>query len=181
MLVFGSSAIRRTFSERSVQDSGYSIMAQQVMKTAMKLPPHILPTLDELDSKSDRMHTVNNIGVYVPYKKRNVGIYIPKNSQTTSQLTPSHQNHQKPQRPTKIVKRPRRRPNKQQQPLNTQNSLPSPQQPPAKVQELTPARHRRKIPIKVPVIEKKPIFSVELEPNSALGKIYDFTQTGTSF
>ena len=154
-------------------------MAQQVMKTAMKLPPHILPTLDELDSKSDRMHTVNNIGVYVPHKKRNVGIYIPKNSQTTSQLTPSHQHHQQPQRPTKIVKRPRRRPNKQQQqPLNTQNSLPSPQQPPAKVQEPTPARHRRKIPIKVPVIEKKPIFSVELEPNSALGKIYDFTQTG---
>ena len=142
------------------------------MKTAMKLPPHILPTLDELDSKSDRMHTVNNIGVYVPHRKRNVGIYIPKNSQTTSQLTPSHQ---QPQRPTKIVKRPRRRPNKQ--PLNTQNNLP-PKQPPAKVQELTPSRHRRKIPIKVPVIEKKPIFSVELEPNSALGKIYDFTQTG---
>ena len=36
--------------ERSILDSGYSRTATYLMRTAMKLPPHILPTLDEIDA-----------------------------------------------------------------------------------------------------------------------------------
>ncbi len=35
--------------ERSNLDSGYARTATYIMRTAMKLPPHILPTLDEID------------------------------------------------------------------------------------------------------------------------------------
>ena len=40
--------------------------AQRVMQSAMKLPPHILPTLDELDPTTSSMNTVRdkNVGVY---------------------------------------------------------------------------------------------------------------------
>ena len=36
------------------------------MQSAMKLPPHILPTLDELDPTTSSMNTVRdkNVGVY---------------------------------------------------------------------------------------------------------------------
>ena len=65
-------------SERSIQDSDFSLKAQQVMQAAMRLPPHILPTLDELDGAVKRLKT-KNVGVYVPGKSKPVGIYVPKN------------------------------------------------------------------------------------------------------
>lgn len=69
-------------SERSIQDSDFSLRAQQVMQTAMKLPPHILPTLDELEPSTSESREVRDktIGVYVPGKSRPVGIYVPKNA-----------------------------------------------------------------------------------------------------
>ena len=48
------------------------------MQAAMRLPPHILPTLDELDGKVKSLKA-KNVGVYVPGKSKPVGIYIPKN------------------------------------------------------------------------------------------------------
>ena len=36
-------------AERSSVDSGFSRTANFIMKTAMKLPPHILPTLEEIE------------------------------------------------------------------------------------------------------------------------------------
>ena len=49
-----------------IPDSDYSLKAQRVMQSAMKLPPHILPTLDELDPKISGLNTVrdDNVGVY---------------------------------------------------------------------------------------------------------------------
>jgi len=44
----------------------------------LDLPPHILPTLDELDGKVKSLKN-KNVGVYVPGKSKPVGIYIPKN------------------------------------------------------------------------------------------------------
>ena len=43
--------------ERSSVDLGYSRTANYIMKTAMKLPPHILPTLDEIASTTPRNPT----------------------------------------------------------------------------------------------------------------------------
>ena len=45
--------------ERSIDDSDFAKTANYIMKTAMKLPPHILPTLEELDTK-DRRHGIDN-------------------------------------------------------------------------------------------------------------------------
>jgi hypothetical protein len=45
--------------ERSIDDSDFSKTANYIMKTAMKLPPHILPTLEELDTK-DRKRVIQN-------------------------------------------------------------------------------------------------------------------------
>ena len=50
-------------SERSMVDSDFAKTANYIMKTAMKLPPHILPTLDELDSKTTRQNLEQQIGV----------------------------------------------------------------------------------------------------------------------
>jgi len=74
-------AARSVTSERSIQDKGFSLKAQRVMQSAMKLPPHILPTLDELDPTTSSLNTVRdkNVGVYVPGKSQPVGIYVPKN------------------------------------------------------------------------------------------------------
>ena len=66
-------------SERSIQDSDFSLKAQQVMQAAMRLPPHILPTLDELDGATVKRVKTKNVGVYVPGKSKPVGIYVPKN------------------------------------------------------------------------------------------------------
>ena len=59
-------ATRLVTSERSIQDSDFSLKAQQVMQNAMRLPPHILPTLDELDPKISSLNKVRdkNVGVY---------------------------------------------------------------------------------------------------------------------
>ena len=72
--------------ERSTYDSGYTKTANFIMNTALKLPPHILPTLEELDankvkSESDKR---SHVGVYLPDKKNNVGLYLPlpKSSRT---------------------------------------------------------------------------------------------------
>ena len=45
--------------ERSIDDSDFAKTANYIMKTAMKLPPHILPTLEELDTK-DRKRVIQN-------------------------------------------------------------------------------------------------------------------------
>ena len=47
----------------------------------MKLPPHILPTLGELDPQVSGLNKVrdDNVGVYVPGKTLPVGVYVPKN------------------------------------------------------------------------------------------------------
>ena len=75
-------------SERSIQDSDFSLKAQQVMQAAMRLPPHILPTLDELDGAVKRIKT-KNVGVYVPGKSKPVGIYVPKNQGLKKPKVPS--------------------------------------------------------------------------------------------
>lgn len=77
-----ASSPRTVTSERSIQDSDFSLRAQQVMQTAMKLPPHILPTLDELEPSTSESREVRdeNIGIYVPGKSRPVGVYVPKNA-----------------------------------------------------------------------------------------------------
>ena len=122
-------------SERSIQDSDFSLKAQQVMQAAMRLPPHILPTLDELDGKVKSLKN-KNVGVYVPGKSKPVGIYIPKNQ----------------------GKKKKRR--KKKNP----------------VLKLTPdaPRFKRKTPKKRR--EKIPIFAVNLEPESPLGKLYDLSK-----
>ena len=50
------------------------------MQSAMKLPSHILPTLDELDPKVSGLNKVrdDNVGVYVPGISLPVGVYVPK-------------------------------------------------------------------------------------------------------
>ena len=103
------------------------------MQAAMRLPPHILPTLDELDGAVKRIKT-KNVGVYVPGKSKPVGIYVPKN-----------QGLNKPKVPSDIT--------------NT----------------LTPntPRFKRKIPKRK---QKIPIFAVNLEPESPLGKLYDLSK-----
>ena len=60
-------ASRSVISERSIQDSDFSLKAQEVMQNAMKLPPHILPTLDELDPRNNLVRD-KNVGVYIPGK-----------------------------------------------------------------------------------------------------------------
>lgn len=69
----------------------------------MKLPPHILPTLDELDSKSMRQNLEQQIGikkqsfltiqtltlmtflgVYMPDRRNPLGVYVPRPSQSPS-------------------------------------------------------------------------------------------------
>ncbi len=50
--VASASASASAAPERSLVDSGYSRTANYIMKTAMKLPPHILPTLDEIASST---------------------------------------------------------------------------------------------------------------------------------
>ena len=71
-------------AERSILDSGFSRTATYLMKTAMKLPPHILPTLNELNATMPRSSTPSSImdettiGFYVPGKQTSVGVYMPK-------------------------------------------------------------------------------------------------------
>ena len=67
-------ASRSVTSERSIQDSDFSLRAQQVMQTAMKLPPHILPTIDELDPNSNRVHRDKHIGNF-SNKTENFSVY----------------------------------------------------------------------------------------------------------
>ena len=57
------------------------------MQAAMRLPPHILPTLDELDGKVKSLKN-KNVGVYVPGKSKPVGIYIPKNQGKLKKKSP---------------------------------------------------------------------------------------------
>ena len=181
MLIFGSVA-RRVFSERSSQDSGYSIMAQQVMQTAMKLPSHILPTLDELEpSRGGGNYRDKNIGVYVPHKKRTVGIYVPKlNSQKNKPSSNLNINRPKGVRQSRPLNRP---PPKvlQLTPNRHKRKLP-PGKPPGKSPGQSPGKHPRKPtgkPEGVPHTHKpRPIFTVSLDPHSPLGKLYDFSQTG---
>ena len=72
--------------ERSTYDSGYTKTANFIMNTALKLPPHILPTLEELDANKVKSEPDkrSHVGVYLPDKKNNVGLYLPlpKSSRT---------------------------------------------------------------------------------------------------
>ena len=65
--------------ERSIYDSGYTKTANFIMNTALKLPPHILPTLEELDGSkvSEEATHKSHVGVYLPDKRQNVGLYLP--------------------------------------------------------------------------------------------------------
>ena len=144
-------ATRIVNSERSIQDSDFSLKAQQVMQTAMKLPPHILPTLDELDPKSNLIRD-KNVGVYVPGKAKPVGIYVPKNAEKDKYL-----------------------PKKRPQPVNNvmHRLKTTPRQ-----KILTPTRFKRKTPLveKRPQSVENPMFKVHLRPGSPLGKLYDLTK-----
>ncbi len=70
-------------SERSIQDSGYSITAQNIMRTAMKIPSHILPTLDEIDPR--KVLKDKSIGIYIPEREQAVGVYVPRTENTHPQ------------------------------------------------------------------------------------------------
>lgn len=79
--------------ERSIYDSGYTKTANFIMNTALKLPPHILPTLEELDGSKVPDHATHrsHVGVYLPDKQQNVGLYlpVPKSTLKRSQEDPA--------------------------------------------------------------------------------------------
>ena len=74
--------------ERSIYDSGYTKTANFIMNTALKLPPHILPTLEELDGSkvSDEATHKSHVGIYLPDKRQNVGLYLPVPKSTRNRI-----------------------------------------------------------------------------------------------
>ena len=90
------------------------------MQTAMKLPPHILPTLDEIASTPQTPKSYESaVGVYIPGAGNDVGIYVPKPGQRNKNnnldrykkreiLPPPRLRHR--ERPRSRPRRPRKRP-----------------------------------------------------------------------
>ena len=74
--------------ERSIYDSGYTKTANFIMNTALKLPPHILPTLEELDGSkvSEEATHKSHVGIYLPDKQQNVGLYLPVPKSTRNRI-----------------------------------------------------------------------------------------------
>ena len=127
--------------ERSIYDSGYTQTANFIMNTALKLPPHILPTLEELDADQNKLsNRADNralVGVYVPETDRNVGIYLQVPNPESSEETVK-----KPNRPRGRNRRRKRR-KIRKNPTTATPLPPSPSQRPVLRRPLPP---RRRIP-----------------------------------
>lgn len=133
-------------AERSALDEGFARTASYLMKTAMKLPPHILPTLDELKGGSKFPDASKSIGVYVPERHTNVGVYLPKHDHID----------QKYKRHTEIESHSERPPRNLPQPSSLRGS--------ERGQHQRPPRRRHRIGSR----RQKPRFNIPFDPKRPL-------------